>query len=460
LSELTGTSIGIPPAITGMPFLEGPLEPPPTPASPETPAGDQIAANCGGRIWVGDADGSDLLALTEGGQVFSIFYWSPDGRWLLTAWQPRRSQPTMALYLLAADGSEGRLLTTDPAIQAWPLGWSADGRAAVFYTTRLDVSGQAAAPEVQAIDVETGATRELPGVPFFSPDAVMLLYVPVSVDWPLGSAWLADADWENARLLEPRVWVWPGEGWSPDGTRLAMALGDGVMVEGGVEESAIGIYDMATERREATLSATDLMQGLSTAEGAFVSDGSDQTALAQQPLPWLTVLGWSADGRHLLVWSQEAGGAGYATGPVALTSIAPDAFVVPPTGVGEGSRVRLLAYGERKTMDAVWSPTDADRLSLTWRSPEGQPEGAYILDLNAGVVYSGTHVVNASWSPDGEWVAWAGEDGVAVTDKDGQRGFQLGVANSLCYVSAWNPAADLSRLLETPRSNGDSREVP
>ena len=433
---------------------------PPTPAPPVAPHGDQIAANCGGRIWVGGADGSDLFALTESGQVFDIFYWSPDGRWLLTAWQPHGSQETTALYLLAADGSEGRLLTTDPAIQAWPLGWSPDGRTAVFYSVRLDVSGQAAAPEVQAIDVETGATRELPGVPFFSPDAVMLLYVPVSVDWPLGSAWLADADWENARLLEPRVWVWPGEGWSPDGTRLAMAVGDGVMVEGGVEESAIGIYDMATERREATLSATDLMQGLSTAEGAFVSDGSDQTALAQQPLPWLTVLGWSADGRHLLVWSQEAGVSGYATGPVALTSIAPDAFVVPPTGVGEGSRVRLLAYGERKTMDAVWSPTDADRLSLTWRSPEGQPEGAYILDLNAGVVYSGTHVVNASWSPDGEWVAWAGEDGVAVTDKDGQRGFQLGVANSLCYVSAWNPAADLSRLLETPRSNGDSREVP
>jgi hypothetical protein len=460
LQELTGTPSGFPPATFGMPFPEGPLEPPPTPAPPEIRPGDQIAANCGGRIWVSNADGSDLAALTERGQVFNIFLWSPDGRWLLTAWQPDSNRPTIALYLLAADGSEGRLLTTDPATQSWPLGWSPDGRTAIYYTTRLDVADGAATPEVKAIDVETGATRDLPGVPLLSPNADRFLYVPVSEDWPLGSAWLADANWENNHQLEPTAWVWPGAVWSPDGVRLAIALPGADMAEGGIETSAIGIYDAATASREVTVSVTDLMQRIEPAETAIVSDGSGQAASLQQPLPWLTVLGWSADGRQLLVWSQESGMSGYTEGSVALTSIAPDAYIVSSEAAVEASAARLLAYGERKYIDAAWSPTDADRLVFTWLSPEGQPQGGHILDLNDGLVFSATQVFQTAWSPDGEWVAWAGEDGVAITAKDGQPAFHVGIDNDLCYRVGWNTAADLSRLPEAFQSTDDSGEGP
>jgi hypothetical protein len=239
-----------------------------------------------------------------------------------------------------------------------------------------------------------------------------------------------------------------------------MALPDAGMAEGGVKTSAIGIYDAATENREVTISASDLMQRIETAETAIVSDGSDQAASLQRPLPWLTVLGWSADGRQLLVWSQEAAMSGYTEGSVALMSIAPDAFVMPSEDATEASDARLLAHGQRKYIDAAWSPADADRLVFTWLSPEGQPKGGHILDVGAGLVYSATQVFQTAWSPDGEWVAWAGEDGVAITDKDGQPAFHVGIDNNLCYRVGWNPTADLSRLPEAFQSTDDSGEGP
>jgi hypothetical protein len=110
-------------------------------------------------------------------------------------------------------------------------------------------------------------------------------------------------------------------------------------------------------------------------------------------------------------------------------------------------------------IDADWSPTDPERLIFSWvpagagTTAESREEEAvtHLLDLKAGSIYTATASTNATWSPDGRWVAFGGNGQVTVTDRNGQERFQIVEPHmDWCAEIAWNPAADLSGLDETP----------
>jgi Tol biopolymer transport system component len=455
LSQLTGQAI-LPLSIFALvPPVEEPLRPPPSPASLAISPGDQIALVCDSRLWVGDADGRALFPLTSVGYRFSAPHWSPDGRWLVVSWFHSPSEPFSALYMLAADGSEARLLTGDRAAKVSFYSWGPDGRWVVY---RVGM-------EYRAVDVETGETRRLPGAPAWSPDGSRLVYAAGAPRVP----WLADGDWGNPRRIAGQPGLhWNEAVWSPDSSRLALTFR-----QGHPYQNATAIYDLATERITSFVTLADLIAGFFYFGENYVTNSTEFAHTLPKSQRWAWPLGWSADGDYLLVWGQWTAGE---LGTIDQTLLA----AVPVAGVdgtaaNQPSSSRLarpvenplrltpappqgtqrlapytIAYGRETFLTNIsWSPSDPDRLVFRWRTGEGQSARyeSFLFDLGAGRLYSTTHARRAVWSPDGAWVAFVGADAMTIVDQDGQERVTLELPES-CTDLAWNPATDLSGLDE------------
>ena len=65
--------------------------------------------------------------------------------------------------------------------------------------------------DVWAVNLETGGTRSLPGIPAWSPGGERLAYlVPSTSELPFGSLWLAGIDWDNPRHIADEA-LFPGD---------------------------------------------------------------------------------------------------------------------------------------------------------------------------------------------------------------------------------------------------------
>jgi len=85
------------------------------------------------ELWVSDADGQNLVRLTDlGGASVESPRWSPDGRTLAVV---ARIDGPAALYLVSAEGGTLRLLTTDTPGDIAPR-WSRDGQSVLFGSQR------------------------------------------------------------------------------------------------------------------------------------------------------------------------------------------------------------------------------------------------------------------------------------------------------------------------------------
>jgi hypothetical protein len=417
-----------------------PLEPPPPPPALTITPGDQIAFICDGRVWVGNADGSNLVRLTANAARFDGLYWSPDGRWLLTGWQNQaRSIPSSdALYLLATDGSQGHLLTDDPELQVWPIGWSPDGREAVYYAW----DGQQA-PRVEAIEISTGRSRTLPGEPFWSPDGKHLAYVSDPFEGRTSAIWLADPSGENARQIVSQFQRGTTLVWSPDSSRLALVVDN---AERG--QVAIALYDLETASLTPLVTAADLAAALASGED-FITDGSDLIDPTDRPLQVVWPVGWSADGKHLLVWAQATTNQYGGADPTLLAVAPTDSADLSATG---RPAPRVLAFGRGVFLNkSPWSPADPNRLAFGWPSPVSQfgSPNAYVFDLQTGPIYTTTAQWESAWSLDGRWAAFGGSFRVSVINPSDQSHFTLG-SGGQCLNLAWNPVADLSALGAAP----------
>jgi Tol biopolymer transport system component len=430
LSELTGVTVPLPqPILQPVPLPDAALPPLPTPPSQgEQVPGDHLAFICAGQIWTSRADGSQLAPLTASGQRFAYLQWSPDGRWLLTTWQPDIRGAPSVLYLLAADGSGGRPLTDDVAAHILPIGWSPDGRDVIYAIWHRTATFPM---EIQALNVETGATRRLPGVPSWSPDGTHLSYVTD----PFGSAWLASGDWENPRPIADRAWaIWHGGNWSPDSTQVALQVDDVNRAQ-----SAITVFDVERADLETLITSSELTTAFISFGGAFIGDGTELSLLADKPLRWLWPFGWSATGEHLLLWVHRSERTGGSQSPSAVAAIPLD-----------GSAPRLLAYGTGSLLGRPgWSPSDPERLVFTWSNSGSEDEVAttFLYHLQAGPILALADSRDPTWSPDGAWVALSAGGQVAVVDQAGQERFTFAPEKDVaCTNPTWNPAADLDAL--------------
>lgn len=189
------------------------------------------AAGPSGRIafaanWQGNwdiyhiaADGSDLRRLTTDPADERDPAWSPDGRQI--AFRSHRDG-NWELYRLDLETGDLVRLTHDPAFDGQPA-WSPDGRYLAFVSTR---AGDA---DIFVVPAAGGEPVNLtPGVPqgdfapAWSPDGRWIAFT----SWRLGDndLFLMDPEGGQVRQLTESEWgeEWPA--WSPDGTRLAYVL--------------------------------------------------------------------------------------------------------------------------------------------------------------------------------------------------------------------------------------------
>jgi hypothetical protein len=250
---------------------------------------------------------------------------------------------------------------------------------------------------------------------------------------------LARADWADAHDIAAGPAFFSADPWSLDGQRLALDV-----YAGNVHDNIVGIYDLASQRLDPLFTPVELAQALDGVQGEVLTNLPEPVDMTAGEPRYISSGGWSADGSRLLA-RVAAGdsGAGDAWSRLLL---------VVPAG---GGPARIVAYVQALYLTAFqWSPQDPAQLLLRWTGRGQNPPGpnGFLLDLDAGLLYSATQVSDVSWSPDGAWAALSGAAGIDIVAKDGQRRFvlapeALGGAER-CHSLAWNPVADLSHVGE------------
>jgi len=192
------------------------------------------------EIWVMDADGGNRLQLTRTGEPgadasgSSTPAWSPDGTRIAYASSGETSdedQDELEIYVMNADGSESRRLTSDHILDANPA-WSPDGERIAF--AHLTGVGKENADGVIVVMDATGnggveITRHpdapdtvFDAYPAWSPDGRLIAftratYTPSGIE-PQVAVYTVEPSGDRERLLIEDA---GDASWSPDGTRIA-----------------------------------------------------------------------------------------------------------------------------------------------------------------------------------------------------------------------------------------------
>jgi TolB protein len=186
-------------------------------------------------IFVANADGSDAVRLTEGWND-GWPSWSPDGSKILftrSAVDPGDDRcipgtphdfrcPT-DIHVMDADGSNVVRLTDDPAGEFMPV-WSPDGGLIAFAREGDLVAGTyeaifAMRPDGTNVRQVSSASGGSDFWPNWSPDGTQLVFAAIRrEDWGI---WTVDADGSNERLILGRTGHVDNPVWSPDGSLIA-----------------------------------------------------------------------------------------------------------------------------------------------------------------------------------------------------------------------------------------------
>jgi polyisoprenoid-binding protein YceI len=143
--------------------------------------------------------------------------WSPDRRRIAYASYSVERPPD--LWIMGADGSGPRALTTGAAVQS--PAWSPDGRTIVV--VGFDESNQS----LQTIDVGTGKIRPVPGGPgvagrpAWSPDGRTIAFTFLPKNGTSEDVYVIRPDGSGLRQLTSDATYEYEPAWSPDGTRIA-----------------------------------------------------------------------------------------------------------------------------------------------------------------------------------------------------------------------------------------------
>lgn len=109
-------------------------------------------AGLGRQIWVGQADASNVAAVTEPtGRAQGSPRWSQDSQWI--AYDGQSDDGHRHVYVMDAAGGHRRRLTSDPSDESMPS-WSLDNRFVYFGSTR---TGR---PEIWRMPFATGGTAD------------------------------------------------------------------------------------------------------------------------------------------------------------------------------------------------------------------------------------------------------------------------------------------------------------
>lgn len=211
------------------------------------------------EVFVVEPDGSELTQLTTGMRAFAPT-WSPDGTMLAFA---SMAEGDENIYVMNADGSEVRAVTSGPGTKTHPS-WSPDGTEIVYTVDGAD--------QLWSVSVDGGSPTLLRECengcqwPVWSPDGSEFAFVGWEEDEP-GVYWprihVATAAGAAATLLPGGFFYGHQPSWSPDGVKLALL--------GSMDNSIPTLYIVTPDGSDVTrLFDTD--QGYT--EPAFSRDGS------------------------------------------------------------------------------------------------------------------------------------------------------------------------------------------
>ncbi len=223
-------------------------------------------------IYVVNADGSGLKQLTSDPAAEFDPAWSPDGRRVAYRHQTG-DDATAEIYVMNADGSGQRNLTNN-SVAEWGPAWSPDGKLIAFGSGRDS-------PEMRLYVIQPDGTgvRRLGDIdgeyPAWSPDGTRIAFA--SLDGAVGGSpdfniYVMNANGTGVRRLtdSPSQDDWPA--WSPDGTRIAFASARDDQGQGQSLGPTLHLYVMR-------------------------ADGSGQTRLTDA---FAQFAAWSPDGRDIL----------------------------------------------------------------------------------------------------------------------------------------------------------------
>lgn len=170
-------------------------------------------------IYVVNADGSGLRRLTTDPAADFDPSWSPDGRQIAFRHETEGGEATAEIYVMNADGSERRNLTMRPGQDHSPA-WAPNGRRIAFASVR-----GGAMPSIWTMNADgSGQKRVTRGTgeyPAWSPNGKRIAFDRNTFGASGWDIWIVNADGSRARPLVASRADEQGPAWSPDGRTIA-----------------------------------------------------------------------------------------------------------------------------------------------------------------------------------------------------------------------------------------------
>lgn len=189
------------------------------------------------QIYTMNADGSNLVRLTNNNAADETPIWSPDGSKILFA--SDRDGADNEIYVMKADGSDAKRLTNQPGDDSHAK-WSPDGKRIIFNSARatpdLKAEWSKQIHEVFTMNADGSDVRQISNLktvstyPSFSPDGKKIVFRSLTqmpgMNWGLGlitrnsEIFVMNADGTNPVNLTNNAAFDGWCAWSPDGAKI------------------------------------------------------------------------------------------------------------------------------------------------------------------------------------------------------------------------------------------------